>query len=50
MEAKSLLRSIRIWLSVVIVGLALSGITAFPLQHELGLLVFIQRALEHFSC
>jgi hypothetical protein len=28
------LRSIRIWLSVVILGLILSGVTAFPLQHE----------------
>jgi hypothetical protein len=29
------LRTIRIWLSVFIVGLVLSGITAFPLQHEI---------------
>jgi hypothetical protein len=39
MTAEGLLRSIRIWLAVVIVGLFLSGITAFPLQHELSLLV-----------
>ena len=35
----SLLRSIRIWLSVVIVGLVLSGVTAFPLQTETASLV-----------
>jgi hypothetical protein len=35
MSAARLLRSIRIWLGVVIVGLVLSGVTAFPLQHEL---------------
>jgi hypothetical protein len=34
-----LLRSIRIWLTVVIVGLFLSGVTAFPLQRETALLV-----------
>jgi hypothetical protein len=28
------LRSIRIWLALFIVGLVLSGITAFPLEHE----------------
>jgi hypothetical protein len=32
-----IIRSIRIWLSVVIFGLFLSGLTAFPLQHELAL-------------
>jgi hypothetical protein len=31
-----LLRSIRIWLSIFIVGLILSGVTAFPLEHETG--------------
>jgi hypothetical protein len=36
MNAASLLRSIRLWLAVVITGLVLSGITAFPLQHELA--------------
>lgn len=30
------LRTIRIWLSLFIVGLALSGITAFPLETELN--------------
>jgi hypothetical protein len=39
MSTASLLRSIRIWLGVVIAGLVLSGITAFPLQHELAFLV-----------
>jgi hypothetical protein len=29
-----ILRSIRIWLSIFIVGLILSGVTAFPLEHE----------------
>ena len=38
-ETARLLLSIRIWLFVVIVGLVLSGVTAFPLQHELHLLV-----------
>ncbi len=33
------LRIIRIWLTVFIVGLILSGVTAFPLQSELNLLV-----------
>jgi hypothetical protein len=32
-----LLRRIRIWLVIFIVGLALSGLTAFPLQRELVL-------------
>ena len=29
-----LIRSIRLWLSLFILGLVLSGITAFPLEHE----------------
>jgi hypothetical protein len=33
------LRRIRFWLAVVITGLVLSGITAFPLQTELGWIV-----------
>jgi len=41
-----LLRSIRIWLTVVIVGLVLSGVTAFPLQHETALLVRIAAGLH----
>src|SRR5450755_4019171 len=28
------LRTIRIWLTIFIVGLILSGVTAFPLEHE----------------
>lgn len=39
-QAKTL-RRIRIWVIVFIVGLALSGITAFPLQTETTLLVRI---------
>jgi hypothetical protein len=37
--ASAQLRSIRIWLAIFIMGLALSGITAFPLVHETGWLV-----------
>src|SRR4051812_10116292 len=32
------LRTIRVWLALFIVGLVLSGMTAFPLVHELDLL------------
>jgi hypothetical protein len=39
MTDASLLRSIRIWLAIVILGLLVSGITAFPLQYELDLVV-----------
>jgi len=46
MAAVRLLRSIRIWLTVVILGLVLSGITAFPLQHETALLVRIAAQLH----
>ncbi len=35
------LRRIRFWLAIFITGLVLSGITAFPLQSELGWLVSI---------
>ena len=38
------LRSIRIWLSIFIVGLVLSGVTAFPLVSETGLLVRVLHA------
>ena len=31
-----ILRSIRLWLILFIIGLALSGLTAFPLDHELA--------------
>jgi hypothetical protein len=46
MSVERLLRSIRIWLTVVILGLILSGITAFPLQRELHLLVHIATQLN----
>jgi hypothetical protein len=36
MDSPTLLRSIRLWLTLFIVGLILSGITAFPLEHETG--------------
>ncbi len=38
------LRRIRIWLAVIIAGLVLSGITAFPLQTELRWLLFVLHA------
>jgi hypothetical protein len=41
MDQASLLRSIRLWLSLFILGLILSGITAFPLEHETGWLATI---------
>src|SRR5450631_574847 len=34
MPSPAQLRTIRIWLTIFIVGLILSGITAFPLEHE----------------
>jgi hypothetical protein len=34
MQASPQLRSIRIWLGIFIAGLLVSGITAFPLEHE----------------
>ena len=37
-EAQALRRRIRFWLALFILGLALSGITAIPLNWELGLL------------
>ena len=37
-DAPQALRTIRIWLWVFVVGLVLSGVTAFPLEWELGLL------------
>jgi hypothetical protein len=39
-----LLRSIRLWLSLFIAGLVLSGITAFPLVHELH---WLARLFDH---
>ena len=38
------LRRIRFWLAVFIIGLVLSGVTAFPLETELSLLVSILHA------
>jgi hypothetical protein len=43
MTQPAYLRRIRLWLAIVIVGLVLSGITAFPLQIELGWLVSFLR-------
>lgn len=37
-RTQSLLRRIRIWLSLFIIGLVLSGLTAFPLERETRLL------------
>ena len=37
-RSQSLLRRIRIWVSLFIVGLVLSGLTAFPLERETGML------------
>jgi len=39
MTQLQLLRSIRLWLSLFILGLILSGLTAFPLEHETAWLV-----------
>ena len=39
MQTPDHLRRIRFWLAIFIVGLILSGVTAFPLQTELGWLV-----------
>ncbi|HEY4382036.1 MAG TPA: hypothetical protein VGN01_16935 [Acidobacteriaceae bacterium] len=36
MQTSPQLRTIRIWLSIFILGLVLSGVTAFPLEHETG--------------
>ena len=44
MQAFRHLRAIRIWLSIFVTGLALSGITAFPLVHETGWMVRILAA------
>jgi hypothetical protein len=43
MTQPAYLRRIRFWLSIFIVGLVLSGITAFPLQTELGWFVSLLR-------
>jgi hypothetical protein len=41
-----LLRSIRLWLTLFIAGLILSGLTAFPLQSELTLLVHLSSSFN----
>ena len=46
MNDASLLRSIRVWLAIVILGLFVSGVTAFPLRHELDLVVGIASHLH----
>ncbi len=38
------LRRIRFWLAIFMIGLVLSGITAFPLQSELGWLLSVLRS------
>jgi hypothetical protein len=44
MEQTATLRRIRFWLAVFIAGLILSGVTAFPLQSEVGWLDSLIRA------
>jgi hypothetical protein len=39
MKQRHKIRQVRFWLTIFIVGLILSGLTAFPLQRELGWLV-----------
>ena len=39
-----LLRTVRIWIAVFIVGLVLSGVTAFPLEHEMAWLASLVAA------
>ncbi|HEY5380957.1 MAG TPA: hypothetical protein VIJ65_01775 [Acidobacteriaceae bacterium] len=49
-ETDRVLSSIRVWLAIIILSLFLSGVTAFPLQHELDLVVRISahlRLAEH---
>ena len=46
MATTNLLRSIRIWLTIFITGLVLSGVTAFPLRSELSLAVRISASLH----
>lgn len=42
-DRRAILRRIRLWLGVMIVGLVLSGVTAFPLDHETRWLVGVLR-------
>jgi hypothetical protein len=41
MQRSEHLRAIRLWLAVLIAGLVLSGVTAFPLQAELHWVLFV---------
>lgn len=45
-DPATLLRTIRTWLAIVMTGLVLSGVTAFPLEHELHLLVRLAAHLD----
>src|SRR4051812_10046817 len=45
-ERDRLLRGARVYIGVFIVGLVLSGVTAFPLQTEL---LFVVRLCDHFT-
>ncbi len=45
-ERVRLTRSIRVWITIFIVGLVLSGVTAFPLQSELSLLVHLSTSFH----
>jgi len=44
MQSSQQLRTIRVWLSFFIAGLVLSGVTAFPLEHETAWLARILAA------
>jgi hypothetical protein len=48
MKSSQQLRSIRLWLSLFMVGLILSGVTAFPLERETGWLVGVLAAHPTF--
>lgn len=45
-ESKNPLRKIRIWITLFIIGLVISGVTAFPLLWELNLLAKWTTALD----
>lgn len=46
MGHKALVRRIRIWLGLFIVGLVLSGLTAFPLEQELSILTSLLQSSQ----
>ena len=46
LDRRRQIRTIRIWLTIFILGLALSGITAFPLIHETNLLAQMSHSLR----